>query len=399
VADSPAAERRIDEDDVRALLRAQKDSARLADLPLRKVAEGWDNAIWRLGDELAVRVPKRALASSLIRHEQRALPILGPRLAELGIRTPEPLVHGAPTEAFPWPWSVVPWIDGTPALGLRMRANTPWAPDLARALGALHRPAPADAPRNPVRGVPLAVRDRAMRTRLARLDETEPMQSAWDAGVAAAPASETVWIHGDLHPGNVLVASGYLAALIDFGDVRHVEVRGILDGAAPEGLSVDPDLRWQLLTGLATTGHADLADIDREAEADDTGSGRTAARRARASRPEAPVRAQAWRTAWDDESLSNDHLDAEIGGFRAGGRRDLISGFDDEYFARIADVWRTRSIELAQRLVVGMFPAADSLEPVDGWLAQNTDAPAALRRIVVEQRDHLARDLRVRAAQ
>ena len=190
-----------------------------------------------------------------------------------------------------------------------------------------------------------------------------------------------------------------LAAASAFDDLRHVEVRGILDGGAPEGLSVDPDLRWQLLTGLATTGHADLADIDREAEADDTGSGRTAARRARASRPEAPVRAQAWRTAWDDESLSNDHLDAEIGGFRAGGRRDLIAGFDDEYFARIADVWRTRSIELAQRLVVGMFPAADSLEPVDGWLAQNTDAPAALRRIVAEQRDHLARDLRVRAAQ
>ncbi|MCM3779057.1 aminopeptidase N [Microbacterium hydrocarbonoxydans] len=190
-----------------------------------------------------------------------------------------------------------------------------------------------------------------------------------------------------------------LAAASAFDDARHVEVRGILDGGAPEGLSIDPDLRWQLLTGLVTTGHADLADIDREAEADDTGSGRTAARRARAARPDASVRVEAWRTAWDDESLSNDHLDAEIAGFRVGGRRDLIAGFDGEYFARIADVWRTRSIELAQRLVVGMFPAADSLGPVDAWLEENPDAPAALRRIVVEQRDHLARDLRVRAAQ
>ncbi|WP_144877467.1 aminopeptidase N [Microbacterium sp. 1.5R] len=190
-----------------------------------------------------------------------------------------------------------------------------------------------------------------------------------------------------------------LAAASAFDDVRHAEVRALLDGDVPEGLAIDPDLRWQLLTGLVTTGHAGLADIDREAETDDTGSGRTAARRARAARPEASVRAEAWRTAWDDESLSNDHLDAEIAGFRAGGRRDLIAGFDDEYFARIAGVWRTRSIELAQRLVVGMFPAAASLGLVDAWLDANPDAPAALRRIVVEQRDHLARDLRVRAAQ
>ncbi|MCM3779056.1 aminoglycoside phosphotransferase family protein [Microbacterium hydrocarbonoxydans] len=248
MADSPAAERRIDEDDVRALLRAQKDSAHLADLPLRQVAEGWDNAIWRLGDELAVRVPRRALASSLIRHEQRALSILGPRLAELGIRTPVPLVVGAPTEAFPWPWSVVPWIDGTPALGLGVRANNPWAPDLARALGTLHRPAPADAPQNPVRGVALAVRDHAMRTRLARLDETEPMRSAWDAGVAAPPASETVWIHGDLHPGNILIASGSLAALIDFGDVTSGDPAYDL---AASWLLFDPEGRSAFVTAAA----------------------------------------------------------------------------------------------------------------------------------------------------
>ncbi|PCE13600.1 hypothetical protein AUC47_07250 [Microbacterium sp. SZ1] len=219
MADSPAAELALDEDEIRALLRGQEDSARLAGLPLRKVAEGWDNAIWRLGDELAVRLPRRALASSLIRHEQRALPVLGPRLAVLGIRTPVPLIVGAPTEAFPWPWSVVPWIDGTPALGLSMQANAPWAPMLAAALGALHRPAPADAPGNPVRGVALAERDEAMRARLVRLGDAQPMQSAWDAGLTASSASEKVWIHGDLHPGNILIMNGSLAALIDFGDV------------------------------------------------------------------------------------------------------------------------------------------------------------------------------------
>ena len=190
-----------------------------------------------------------------------------------------------------------------------------------------------------------------------------------------------------------------LATASALDDVRHVEVRAILDGQAPEGLTVDPDLRWQLLTALAATGHATSEDVGAELRRDDTGSGRTAARRALASRPEATVRAAAWDAAWNDLTLSNDHLDAEIGGFRAGGRRDLVASFDEEYFDRIADAWRTRSIELAQRLVVGLFPAADSLERVDAWLEANGEAPAALRRIVVEQRDHLARDLRVRAAQ
>ncbi|PRA83247.1 aminopeptidase N [Microbacterium sp. MYb66] len=190
-----------------------------------------------------------------------------------------------------------------------------------------------------------------------------------------------------------------LATASGYDDVHHDEVRGMLDGRVPEGLVVDPDLRWQLLTALVTTGHADLADISAEQERDDTGSGHTAARRARASFPEGGVRRAAWESAWDDLSLSNDHIDAEIAGFRAGGRRDLVSAFDDEYFARIGRVWQERSIEIARRLVLGFFPAAESLQPVDSWLTANTTAPAALRRLVIEQRDHLERDLRVREAQ
>ncbi|SEB85546.1 aminopeptidase N [Microbacterium hydrocarbonoxydans] len=190
-----------------------------------------------------------------------------------------------------------------------------------------------------------------------------------------------------------------LATASAFDDVRADDVRALLDGQVPEGLVIDPDLRWQLLTALVTTGHAGADDIVAEQERDDTGSGRTAARRALASRPEASVRAEAWDRAWNDTSLSNDHLDAEIGGFRAGGRRDLVDGFDGEYFARIRDAWTTRSIELAQRLVVGLFPASSDLTLVDAWIAENESAPAALRRIVVEQRDHLARDLRVQATQ
>jgi aminopeptidase N len=190
-----------------------------------------------------------------------------------------------------------------------------------------------------------------------------------------------------------------LASAAAFDDAHAAGVRAMLGGDAPEGLVIDPDLRWQLLTALVTTGHAGADDVAAQLESDDTGSGRTAARRALASQPDSAVRAAAWDAAWNDGSLSNDHLDAAIAGFRAGGRRDLIAGFDAEYFERIGDAWGARSIELAQRLVVGLFPASPTLDLVDAWLADNSSAPAALRRIVVEQRDHLARALRVRAAQ
>jgi len=182
---------------------------------------------------------------------------------------------------------------------------------------------------------------------------------------------------------------------------RAGELRAMLEGtqAPPQGLALDPELRWSWWTALATTGDATTADADTELLRDDTATGRTAYIEMCAAQPIAEVRAAAWARAWDDTSLTNDHLSATIAGFRAGGRRDLIAGFDADYFSRIRRTWADRSIEIARRLVRGLFPASDSLEPSDRWLADNADAPAALRRIVIEQRDHLARDLRVRAAQ
>lgn len=217
MADSPSAEYSLDEDGVRALLRTA--APQLADLPLSLFAAGWDNAMWRLGVDLVVRLPRRALAVSLITNEQRALPEIGPALAALGIRTPIPVLSGVPNDAFPRPWSVVPWIDGSPALASSRVANSSWAPRLAEALRSLHAAAPGDAPRNPVRGRALKTRDDAMRPRLDALSTRSALRDAWAAGLAAAPSAERVWIHGDLHPGNILVHEGSLTALIDFGDV------------------------------------------------------------------------------------------------------------------------------------------------------------------------------------
>ncbi|WP_446222474.1 aminopeptidase N [Nocardia sp. IBHARD005] len=177
---------------------------------------------------------------------------------------------------------------------------------------------------------------------------------------------------------------------------RATDIAQILLGRAPEGLALDPDLRWALWTALAATGAAPVAELDAELARDDTASGRTAHRCALAARPEAEVKASAWDSALGDTTLTNDHLDATIDGFRAGRHRDLIARYDTEYFAALRAVWDQRSIEIARRIVVGLFPAADSLDGVDRWLAANADAPHALRRLIIEQRDHLARDLRVR---
>lgn len=217
--DSPAAERLLDESGVRALVRTV--APELASLPLIRVAEGWDNVTWRLGDDVAVRLPRRALAVPLIEHEQHALPLLAPALNAAGVRTPLPIVTGAPSADFPWPWSVVPWLPGVQALGLARADNTAWAADLAVALRALHVPAPVDAPHNPVRGVPLSHRDDSVRSRLADLPPSfaDPLERVWRSGLAAAPSAASVWVHGDLHPGNILIDGGRLSALIDFGDV------------------------------------------------------------------------------------------------------------------------------------------------------------------------------------
>ncbi|MER7797723.1 aminopeptidase N [Microbacterium sp. NPDC096154] len=215
------------------------------------------------------------------------------------------------------------------------------------------------------------------------------LDTAWEQTHAAAPGS-----------GAQLSWARALAGAAAFDDARAGEIAAMLDGSrpVPEGLALDADLRWSLLAALAATGHAGEVDADAELARDDTATGRTAWIRVRAARPVAEVRAAAWDAAWNDRTLTNDHLDATIAGFRAGDARHLIARFDEEYFTRIRDAWSERSIEIARRLVTGLFPSTDSLEPVDAWLAGNADAPASLRRLVIEQRDHLARDLRVRAS-
>ena len=213
---------------------------------------------------------------------------------------------------------------------------------------------------------------------------------------------ETVWEgleRAEPGSGSQLSWARALGQAAAVHDARSGDIAAMLDGSAPapEGLVLDADLRWMWVQALATVGAWRKDQIREELSRDDTMSGRTAATAALASRPKPRVREEAWRAAWEDDTLSNDHLAATITGVRAGGRRDLVARFDDDYFARILPAWQTRSIEIARRLVRGLFPATPTLDAVDAWLAANDDAPGSLRRIVIEQRDHLARDLAVRA--
>lgn len=204
-----------------SLLAAQHPD--LADLPLRRVANGWDNVVYRLGDDLALRLPRRKAAHQLLLHEVRWLPFLAPRLP---LPIPAALRRGRPDAGYPYHWAVVPWFDGASAAALTAGERDHYAGELGRFLRALHVPAPADAPHNRVRGVPLAARSAAFAARLS--GAVLPVQGPWEeifrAGAEASPYhGPPLWLHGDPHPHNVVTASGSggtrIAAVVDFGDL------------------------------------------------------------------------------------------------------------------------------------------------------------------------------------
>lgn len=220
----PSAEVEVTEAMVVDLLRRQFPD--LAGRPLRRLAHGWDNELFRLGDELLVRLPRRAMAAGLVDHERAWLPTLA-RLA--GVPAPVPCHDGVPGSGYPWSWSIVPWIEGVTAADAEpapARDGRQLALDLGSALGRLARPAPPAAPANPWRGVPLAHRDADTRARIDRLADVvdaDACRRAWDRALEVATwAAPPVWLHGDLHPANIVVrldGSWRLAGLLDWGDL------------------------------------------------------------------------------------------------------------------------------------------------------------------------------------
>lgn len=219
MAGMPPATMEVNDAVVGRLVRDQRPD--LAGRPLVRVTNGWDNATFRLGDDLAVRLPRRAEAVPLILHEQRYLPGIARRSP---VAVPIPVHAGRPTPDFPWPWSIVRWVPGAAAADVGPAGRGPAAEGLPGFLRSLHVPAETGVPVNPFRGVPLLDRAAAVVERLAdreRYPQGAALRAVWAQACAAqAWDGPPIMLHGDLHPGNVLLADdGSLAGVIDFGDV------------------------------------------------------------------------------------------------------------------------------------------------------------------------------------
>ena len=208
---------RIDTALVAALIREQ--FPQYAGLPIAYFASGWDNVIVGLGPDLLVRLPRREVAVSLMAHEQRWLPVLA---RHLPVPVSEPIHAGRPSRRYPWPWSITRRIPGESAdiSGL----HDDQGPRLAAFLKALHRPAREEARANPVRGVPLATRATAVAQRMARLEQTTEgvssrVAAVWHDALEAPLATERHWLHGDLHPRNIVAYERRIVGVIDWGDL------------------------------------------------------------------------------------------------------------------------------------------------------------------------------------
>ncbi|WP_372699093.1 aminopeptidase N [Arthrobacter sp. JSM 101049] len=168
------------------------------------------------------------------------------------------------------------------------------------------------------------------------------------------------------------------------------------------GLQLDADLRWELLTALVAGGRAGQAEIDAELAADDTANGRLAAQLAQAAIPTPEAKQAAWSAIVEGRELSNTHQRSAIAGFNRAHDRALLAPFAARYFESITGVWESRSWEIAQQIIVGLFPLAQTTESTvqatDEFLARlGADSPA-LRRMLVESRDGVVRALAAQAA-
>ncbi|MFF3849164.1 aminoglycoside phosphotransferase family protein [Streptomyces sp. NPDC002328] len=234
---------RPDEVDVDAELVSRLVAAqfpRWAGLPVRRLpSAGTENAMFRLGTDKVVRLPRHPGAVADVAHEQRWLARLGPRLT---VPAPVPLERGGPGEGFPWPWSVYRWLEGRNPVAGAVERPEALAAELGAFVAGLRGVDTRDGPPNH-RGVPLAERDAATRAAVAQLDgriDTRAVTALWEESLRVpARTAPPVWAHGDLSPMNVLVEDGRLTAVIDFGTV------GVGDPA------VDLIVAWNLLPASA----------------------------------------------------------------------------------------------------------------------------------------------------
>ncbi|BCJ33908.1 aminoglycoside phosphotransferase [Actinocatenispora thailandica] len=230
----------ITADLVRRLLAEQ--FPRWAALPVRPVpVDGWDNRTYRLGDTMTVRLPTAAGYVPAVDKEHEWLPRLAPSLP---VAVPTVLARGEPGAGYPYPWSVRGWLPGETMLSRPVDDPVGFAVSVGEFVVALRR---CDATGGPAaglhsfhRGGPLAHYDGETRSSLAALAgrvDTDLAIEAWERALAAEWSGPPVWFHGDIAPGNLLVADGRLSAVLDFG------TSGVGDPAC------DLVIAWQVFAG------------------------------------------------------------------------------------------------------------------------------------------------------
>jgi aminoglycoside phosphotransferase (APT) family kinase protein len=234
----------VDEALVRRLLAEQFPE--WADRPLRRVEhQGTVSAVFRLGEELALRLARRDGPTEPGGKELQCLPLLAPLLP---LEIPVPVAQGRPTAEYPWFWDVQTWLDGETAPVEEIDAIQA-ARDLAAFVAALQRVDPAGAP--PGRGIPLSERDPEIRYWLARFDGDPAVTAEWERALAA-PAWDglPVWHHGDLDVRNWLVRDGRISGVIDWGSM------GVGDPAC------DVMVAWKLHSPAARDAFRDALPAD-----------------------------------------------------------------------------------------------------------------------------------------
>lgn len=227
---------------VRRLLAAQ--FPQWANLPLSPIpSAGTDNAIYRLGDDSVVRLPRIDWAVGQAEKERRWLPRLAPHLP---LTIPEQVALGEPGAGYPWPWSIYRWLPGESATLERLNDPCQAATQLAQFVTALWRVDTTDglpAAEHNLRGAPLALRDEPTRAAIAALAgviDTGKATAVWESALEVPDwEGEPVWFHGDLLCGNVLIERGQLSAVIDFG------------GLAVGDPACDLMIAWSLFSGAS----------------------------------------------------------------------------------------------------------------------------------------------------
>ncbi|WP_018234474.1 aminoglycoside phosphotransferase family protein [Ensifer sp. BR816] len=244
----------IDTSLVRRLIAAQ--FPQWADLPVRPVRHGgWDNRTFHLGDDLSVRLPSAASYALQVEKEQRWLPRLAPHLP---LPIPAPVAMGRPGEGYPWPWSVYRWRHGEIATHAPIGDLPVFAAKLGKFLADLQRidadGGPSPGQHNFFRGGPLTVYNHEARWALEALAgqiDTDAAHSVWEAALAAQWTAKPVWFHGDVSSSNLLVESGCLAAVIDFG------TSGVGDPAC------DLSIAWTMFSGESREAFRATLPLDR----------------------------------------------------------------------------------------------------------------------------------------